>query len=96
VFNPLPLENSQNPDLIPKFQEVAKAAYKKLIFLSGSTSASTQEEQGKLRSLINSLNIQKTLGLGWNQDLEEKTLHYWKDRAKTGKLPDFLHGFGLV
>lgn len=85
VFNPLPLTEHQNPDLVPKFQAVAKAAYNKLTVLAGSTPHAmidTHEDQMKLRDLINMLNIQKNLGLWWNQDLEKKTLDYWEDRVK--------------
>lgn len=86
VFNPLPLAEYQSPDLIPRFQDTAKAAHERLITLAGSIpSTDMQEDQEELRSLINLLNIQKNLGLWWNEDLEKKTLDYWEDKVKASK-----------
>lgn len=66
VFNPLPLTEYQNPDLVPRIQSIVKGAYNKLIVLAESGShnqPNTQEGQMqiKLRNLLNLLNTQKNL-----------------------------------
>lgn len=99
VFNPLPLAAQQDPDLAVRFRELAKDAQSKLLALAKPTQhtqANVQEDQAKLRSLINSLNVQKNLGLWWNQGLQNETLGYWKDRVTASEVPWSLYAYGSL
>ena len=90
IFNPLPLGNRQNPDLVPQIQGLAKAAYSKLITLSRPDTAAdqskTQESHWvKLEGLISTLNLHKTQELIWNRNLEQQTSQYWNSQIKERK-----------
>lgn len=96
VFNPLPLAEHQNPDLVPRVQAIAKDAYSRLVALDApATTVDCQnriqgDHYAKLKKLINSLNCHKSQGLLWTRDLETKTSQYWSTRVKDSKFSEFL------
>ena len=92
VFTPLPLKQHQDPSHISRFQEIAKNAQEKLTAISGPlfNQSNALGNQKKLRDLINLLNVQKNLGLGWDLDLKKETSEYWKERAELSKFLEFL------
>jgi hypothetical protein len=89
VFNPLPLEENQSPDLVPKVQAIAEALYAKLVALGVYTADhqnSIQEEQ--CIEYLSRLNAQGAQGLLWSQDLEDRTSCYWEKRIEASKFPE--------
>lgn len=94
VFNPLPLSEKQNAAHVPRLQEIAKAAYSELVrqaVAPDHQSKEQEDERVKLRECLSSLNLGKTQGLWWNQDLEKKTSEYWEAQLKASESSEFLH-----
>lgn len=79
IFNPLPLPENYNGQLVNKAQNAASNAYDRFSI------SSREDNKAASDKLIKLLNARKRQGLWWDEELEKKTHLFWKAHIEDSK-----------